>query len=155
MLVDLASESYETPDEAMTLAAAGMQLVNREGGSPDDLEWIRRTFQGRWADEAAASRNWFARGMLDVVGFASFGQRSIRFWWLEAWWDRDDVGIFGPMGVDRKARGLHLGVILARRALRSLKEMGFAFAVIPAVGPIAFYEKYCGAKVVERLKKPR
>jgi hypothetical protein len=151
MIVDLVGGSFETPDESTILAAAGVNLVNREGGSADDIDWIRRTFHGKWHEEAAAGSNWFARGALSPVGFAAYGQRSIRFWWLDQWWDRADVGIFGPMGVDRKLRGLHLGVVLARRALASLQSMGFRQAVIPAVGPIDFYERHCGARVVERL----
>ena len=152
MIVDLAAGSFETPDEATVLAAAGASLVGLEGASPDDVDWIKRTFSGRWHEESAAGWNWFARGALGPIGFATYAQRSIKFWWLEDWWDREDVGIFGPMGVDRRARGLHLGVVLARRALGSLKSMGYAQALIPAVGPVAFYEKYCGARVVQRLE---
>ena len=153
MLVDLTDHSFDTPDESTVLAAAGVDLLNRQGTSEDDHAWIRRTFHGRWHEEAAAGWNWVTRGTHGTVGFATYGQHSIRFWWLDAWWDRPDVGIFGPMGVDRKMRGLHLGVVLARRALHSLKEMGFAHAVIPAVGPVEFYERYCGARVVERLQR--
>lgn len=152
MIVDLAAASFETPEESTVLAAAGVDLVGREGASPDDVDWIRRTFHGRWHEESEAGWNWFARAALGPVGFAAYGQRSIKFWWLEKWWEREDVGIFGPMGVDPKMRGLHLGVILARRALGSLKAMGFAQALIPAVGPVGFYEKHCGARVVERLE---
>lgn len=155
MLVDLVGADFTTPGEAMTLAAAGVSLVGREGASPDDAEWIRSTFHGRWHEEAEAGWNWFARGSLGPVGFATYGQHSIRFWWLDEWWDRTDVGIFGPMGVDAKMRGLKLGVILARRALASLQMMGFAHALIPAVGPVAFYEKHCGARVIQRLTGPR
>jgi GNAT superfamily N-acetyltransferase len=153
MIVDLAGASFETPDEATVLAAAGVDLLNREGASDDDIAWIKRTFHGRWHEEAAAGWNWFARGPLGVAGFAAYGQHSINFWWLEQWWDRKDVGIFGPMGVDKKLRGMRLGVVLARRALASLQAMGYAQAIIPAVGPVKFYEKHCGARVVERLKR--
>ena len=153
MLVDLAESSFDTPDEATILASAGVDLIQRQSTSDDDRKWIRRTFLGRWHEEAAAGWNWFLRSTKGTVGFATYGQHDIRFWWLDAWWDRPDVGIFGPMGVDKRMRGMHLGVVLARRALGSLKEMGFAHAVIPAVGPIEFYEKYCGARVVERLAR--
>lgn len=152
MIVDLTSTSFETPDESTVLTAAGVSLVGREGTGPDDVDWIRNTFHGKWHEEAAAGWNWFARAALGPVGFATYAQRSIRFWWLDKWWDRDDVGIFGPMGVDRKMRGQHIGVVLARRALGSLKAMGYAQALIPAVGPVEFYEKYCEARVVERLE---
>jgi len=151
MLVDLVGADFTTPDESTILAAAGVSLVDREGAAPDDADWIRRTFHGRWHEEAAAGWNWFARGVMGAVGFAAYGQHSIRFWWLDHWWDRKDVGIFGPMGVDKQLRGLHLGVVLARRALGSLQAQGYAHALIPAVGPVEFYEKHCAARVVDRL----
>src|SRR5579864_8881018 len=144
MLVDLAGADFATPAEPTALAASGVSLVSREGASADDADWIRTTFRGRWHEEAAAGWNWFARGVLGPVGFASYGQHSIRFWWLDEWWDRPDVGIFGPMGVDPKMRGLRLGIVLARRALASLQAMGYAQALIPAVGPVEIYEKHCG-----------
>jgi acetyltransferase (GNAT) family protein len=153
MIVDLQGVSFETPDEPINLAAAGVNLVNREGASPDDYDWIRKTFGGKWPDESAASWNWFARGSLGTTGFSAYGQHSIRWWWLEQWWDRKDVGIFGPMGVHPSLRGMHVGVALARRALGSLQAMGYAYALIPSAGPTEFYERYCGAKIVERLKR--
>ena len=155
MLVDLTGQSFDTADEAIVLAAAGVSLLNRQGASDDDIDWIHRTFRGgKWHEEAAAGWNWFARGPLGPVGFAAYAQHSISFWWLAKWWDQSDVGIFGPMGVDQKMRGLRLGKVLARRALRSLQAMGYARAVIPAVGPVEFYERCCGARVVERLERP-
>jgi hypothetical protein len=153
LIVDLTGVSFETPDESMTLTASGVQLVNRQGASPDDLRWIRNTFHGKWHEEAAAGWNWFARGSLEVAGFAAYGQHSIKYWWLDNWWERPDIGIFGPMGVDPKLRGMRLGVVLARRALGSLQAMGYAQALIPAAGPIEFYERHCGARVIERLPR--
>ena len=154
MLVDLAGATFDTPGEATLLAAAGVNLINREGAAEGDLDWIKRRFSNNWADEAAAGWNWFARATLDTGGFAAYGQRSIRYWWLDHWWDRAEVGIFGPMGVDPSLRGMRVGVVLARRALASLQAMGFAQALIPAAGPIEFYERHCGARVVERLLRP-
>jgi hypothetical protein len=153
MLVDLEGRSFSRDDEPSILAAAGAHLVNRHGAAEDDVKWIHKHFRGRWHEEAAASWNWFARGPSGTIGFASYGQRSFRWWWLENWWDRQEVGIFGPMGVDTKMRGLHLGVVLALRALGSLQAMGYQQAIIPAAGPLAFYERYCGARVVERLPR--
>jgi hypothetical protein len=153
MIVDLAGVSFDTPDESTVLAASGVNLLNRQSGSPDDIDWIRRTFHGRWHEEAAVGWNWFVRGPLGIAGFAAYGQHSIKFWWLDNWWDRADTGIFGPMGVDHRLRGMRLGVVLARRALGSLQAMGYAHAIIPAAGPVAFYEKHCGARVIERLTR--
>jgi hypothetical protein len=153
LVVDLAGQSFENADEAAILARSGSHLINRRGLAADDVAWIRRHFGGRWHEEAQASWNWIARNAVGTVGFASYGQRSFRWWWLEHWWDRPDVGIFGPTGVRKESRGLHLGVILARRALGSLKAMGFAEAVIPAAGPLEFYERHCGARVAERFER--
>lgn len=154
MIVDLTDASFETPEEPTILAAAGADLHNRQGASPDDIDWIRATFHGRWHEESAAGWNWFARGPIETAGFAAYGQHSINFWWLKNWWDRPEVGIFGPMGVATKLRGVGLGIVLARRALGSLKAMGYTQAVIPAAGPTRFYERHCGARIVERLERP-
>lgn len=153
MLVDLHGVSFETPTEAVTLAACGVDLVNRQGASSDEAVWVKRNFRGRWHEESAAGWNWFAQGPAALAGFAAYGQHTIKFWWLQRWWDRSDVGIFGPMGVSKKLRGMGLGLVLARRALGSLQAMGFAHALIPAVGPVGFYERSCGARVVERLPR--
>jgi len=56
------------------------------------------------------------------------------------------------MGVASEWPGKHIGCALARRALESLRELGFARAVIPRVGPIAFYERCCKARIAERIK---
>jgi hypothetical protein len=153
MIVDLTGARFDTQDESALLAAAGLDLIQREGVSAEQRDWIRKTFRGRWYEEAAASWNWFATASSGPQGFAAYGQRSFQWWWLEKWWDRPDVGIFGPMGVARGFRGKHIGVVLARRALASLQAQGYAQALIPAAGPIEFYERYCGARVVERLKR--
>jgi len=54
-------------------------------------------------------------------------------------------GFFGPTGVRKDLRGLGLGAALLFRCLESMREMGYAYAVIGGVGPAAFYEKIVGA----------
>ncbi len=152
MVVDLDGQSFVLPDEEELLSKTNITLAHRQGGSPADLQWIKKTFSGIWADEAAHGWNWFARDAAQTpVGFAAYEQREFRWWWLEAWVGQSDVGIFGPMGVARSLRGKHIGKVLLLRALRSLQERGFRRAVIPAVGPVKFYERWCGARIVERL----
>jgi predicted N-acetyltransferase YhbS len=41
------------------------------------------------------------------------------------------------------------GAALLMRCLESLREMGYGYAIIGGVGPAAFYEKVCGATVIE------
>lgn len=154
MLVNLTS-SFSTENEADLLSAAGLSLDNRHGAAERDVEWIREVFGGAWHSESASGWNWFARKPDGGLGgFCTYGQRGHRWWWIEHWLEVPDVGIFGPMGVDPALRGKQIGRILARRALESMRVQGLARAVIGAVGPAEFYERCCGATVVERLKRP-
>lgn len=153
MIVDLIGADLAIADEAAILGRLGVTLVHQLGAGDEDRAWIARSFGGRWPDEAAAGWNWFARDKMGrSVGFATYEQRAIKWWWLERWWENRDVGLFGPTGVSRRLRGKSLGCILTRRALASLQERGFKQALIPAVGPVKFYVRCCGARVAERLR---
>ncbi|MBC5824157.1 MAG: GNAT family N-acetyltransferase [Candidatus Eremiobacteraeota bacterium] len=155
MLVELEGRSFATPQEEQWLAQARVSLANERSATPAQVQWIARTFRSIWADEAKHGWNWFANDERGApVGFATYEQREHRWWWLARWLSQHDVGIFGPMGVHKSMRGQHIGAIVLRRALDSLQQRGFRRAVIPAVGPIKFYERWCGATVVECLPRP-
>ncbi len=59
-------------------------------------------------------------------------------------------GFFGPMGSAPAARGRGLGRVLLQHCLNDLREAGHTSAIIPWVGPIAFYHRWVGA-VVDRV----
>jgi len=59
-------------------------------------------------------------------------------------------GFFGPMGTTPACRGLGVGRILLLRCLNDLRDAGHRTAVIPWVGPIGFYSRYCDG-AVERV----
>jgi GNAT superfamily N-acetyltransferase len=154
MLVEL--DNFTADASALESAAADAQLtlVADRGGPPDVLSWIDATFGGSWSQEAQAGWNWFARDAQgNCRGFATYEQRTLRYWWLAAWVEKADVGFFGPMGIDPLLRGKGVGSVLTQRALLSLKQLGFRQALIPAVGPVGFYERCCGARVVQRLDR--
>jgi GNAT superfamily N-acetyltransferase len=153
MLVDLAHPDYQG-DAEIPKALSGNALEKRRGVSDAERDFIEATIGGSWVSEARAGWNWFAQRDGAPVGFCSFEQRAHRWWWLTNWLARSDVGIFRPMGVRKNARGMGLGSVLARRALCSLRSLGFSYAIIPAVGLVEFYERCCGARVVERLTGP-
>jgi GNAT superfamily N-acetyltransferase len=153
MLVDLGQPDFQD-DAEIPKALSGIVFEKRRGISDAERDFIEATFGGSWASEAGAGWNWFARSDGALAGFCSFEQRAYRWWWLTNWLARSDVGIFGPMGVHKSARGIGLGSVLARLALCSLRALGFSYAIIPAVGPVEFYEGCCGARVVERLTGP-
>lgn len=55
----------------------------------------------------------------------------------------------GPMGVVEKEKGKGVGKALLLSALDAMLEMGYAYAIIGGVGPVGFYEKACGATLIE------
>jgi acetyltransferase (GNAT) family protein len=153
MIVELDAVSLETADDEASLTSAGITLVNGHGAGPTEQDWIRKNFTTTWAKEAAVASNWFARDAGGrLVGFASYEQRHYRWWWLRNWLRQPDVGIFGPVGVAESMRGKHVGCVLTRRALSSIKALGFKRAVIPRVGPVEFYERCCGARIADRVR---
>ena len=154
MIVDLVGADFRDAAKAQELLCAGITLENLRGASDADQRFIQSTFGGSWASEARDGWNWIARRGHDAIGFCSYEQRTHAWWWLKRWIEKPDVGIFGPMGVSPSARGIGIGCALALHALDSLQSMGFAYAIIPAVGPVQFYERCCGARVVERLADP-
>lgn len=56
---------------------------------------------------------------------------------------------FGPMGTLPVLRGRGVGGVLLQLCLRDLAQQGWGYAIIPWVGPVAFYANYCGA-VIDR-----
>ena len=155
MMCELSSFAYSTETHERLLATARWTLHGARGADASERDWIAATFGGSWPQEAEAGSNWFARDEQGrTCGFATYEQRQFRYWWLEGWLDKPDVGLFGPMGVSQETRGRGLGTVLTQRALQSLKELGFQRALIPAVGPVEFYERCCGARVIQRLECP-
>lgn len=57
---------------------------------------------------------------------------------------------FGPMAVLKEEREKGIGRVLLIKSLESMKEMGYAYAIIgwPTKKAISFYEKCVGAKMI-------
>ena len=70
-----------------------------------------------------------------ILGFATYDAAYLNF--------------LGPMGVEKSKRKKGLGKALLFLALSSMKEMGYAYAIIGGVGPAKFYEKTYNAKIIE------
>jgi GNAT superfamily N-acetyltransferase len=56
---------------------------------------------------------------------------------------------FGPTEVLKSFQGKGIGAALLLACLHSMKDMGYAYAIIGGVGPADFYTKVCGAKLIE------
>ena len=152
MIVELDAMSFDTHEDEARLEQEGVSLTNEQGTDQAAHAWIARHFTPTWANEAAHASNWFARKAGELAGFASYEQRHYRWWWLRNWRKQPDVGIFGPVGVLPALRGNHLGCVLTRKALASIRALGFRRAVIPRVGPVAFYERCCGARIGDTVR---
>jgi hypothetical protein len=50
-------------------------------------------------------------------------------------------GYFGPTGVLESERGKGIGTHRLIRPLSGLRELGYAYAIIGAAGPVDFYAK--------------
>src|SRR5919199_976224 len=103
-------------------------------------EFVTRSFKRAWADEISVG---FARQPVTVYVALREG-RLVGFAAYEC--TRKDF--FGPTGVVEEERGRGLGRALLLAALRGLRELGYAYAIIGGVGPAEFYERAAGAFVI-------
>jgi predicted N-acetyltransferase YhbS len=70
-----------------------------------------------------------------IVGFACYNATA--------------KGVFGPLGVAEEERGRGVGEALLRSCMISMREIGYAYAVIGWTDAVKFYEKAVGATVIE------
>lgn len=166
LLVDLRGGQFDEAALARALReieSAGFS-VERGRGSDAYHAWIDQEFGGTWSSEAFAGKSVIAKSGDRYAGFATYDPRGLRFSWLRGLGAQDGVGIFGPFGVAQAFRGLRqtegdtLGPHLLVAALASLREAGYARALIPAVGHeklVAYYIQHSGAQIAERFEKAR
>jgi predicted N-acetyltransferase YhbS len=101
------------------------------------MAWIERHFSQNWASEAAVaigrqpSSCLIALSNGELVGFACY--------------DAIARGFFGPTGVAEASRGKGVGAALLHRTLLTMKNMGYAYAIIGDPGPARFYIDSVGA----------
>lgn len=120
------------------------KIVFRRAIAPEKhlvSEWVLDQFGEYWKSEVeiAFSRQpvscWIAQRGNDILGFACYETTARNF--------------FGPTGTLESERGKGIGKILLIKALESMREMGYAYAIIGGVGPAEFYQKAVEAKVIE------
>ena len=103
-------------------------------------EFVGENFSRAWADEVAVG---LVRQPVTVFVALREG-RLVGFAAYEC--TRKDF--FGPAGVVEAERGRGLGRALLLAALRGLRELGYAYAVVGGVGPAEFYERSVGARLI-------
>lgn len=145
MPIDLLVPLYSLPpreEGAASVRDAGI-VIRR--ANPFELtrvgEFICRHFAQSWADEVGSV---FGRQPIPcflaleegrIVGFAAY--------------DATRKAFFGPTGVDIAVRGRGIGKALLIEAVWGLHDLGYAYGIIGAAGPVAFYEKAVGAQSIE------
>lgn len=138
---------------------AGLAVVDMTPPDERYLSWIDLVFDGTWSGEAASGAAIVLLGANDSgpVGFASYGASGLRFYWLRAWENREDVGILGPIGIVPQHRTPALQEALLTITLDRMREAGYRYALIPAVTePILdSLVSATGGKVVERFSMDR
>jgi len=146
MAVDLAADAFATVAEEERLAAAGVAVRRATPGDAPSLEALMVAHWPSWLPEvtAALSRQPSAVHVAcepggAPVGFAAYDGNNVGTGW------------FGPMGTVPAWEGRGIGRVLLRRCLQDLRRQGLDRAVIPWVGPVAFYEKHAGATVSRRF----
>lgn len=141
---DMLVKLYELPPAPARdkLEAEGISI--RRAMTPDKhavLDWVRTVFGDGWASECDAS---FSRQPVSCF-IAVKDKQIIGFACHEATM-RD---FFGPTGVDPAWRGRGIGTHLLFACMQSLKDMGYAYAIIGGAGPVDFYSKTVGAIPIE------
>lgn len=141
---DMLVRLYDLPDPSPYLQRTAEQGVEVRRAEPWDRSRLRRfvreQFGELWSVEADLAFNhmpitaFLALQRGEIVGFAAY--------------ECTRRGFFGPTGVREELRGKGIGAALLFRCLESMREMGYAYAVIGGVGPASFYEKVCGAFVI-------
>lgn len=120
------------------------KIVFRRAIAPEKhiiSEWVMEQFGAYWKSEVevAFSRQpvscWIAQRGNELLGFACYECTARNF--------------FGPTGTKESERGKGIGKVLLIKSLESLREMGYAYAIVGGVGPAEFYEKAVGAKIIE------
>lgn len=141
---DMLVKLYDLPDDRKEIKRLAKEGIIIRRAQPFELSIARRfvlaNFSEIWADEVsiAFSRRpvtcFVATHQKKIVGFATC--------------ETTRRGFFGPTGVLESYRGKGIGTALLLACLRSMLEMGYAYAIIGGAGPAKYYEKACGATVI-------
>lgn len=140
-MIDMLVRLYDLPNSSdlyQQVDASGVTLRKARAFEKHTVAaFAKEHFSPKWVSEIEVAMShqpitcFIATRDKEILGFACY--------------DTTHKGFFGPTGVSESARGLGLGKALLMKSLESLKESGYAYAIIGGVGPKEFYAKTCGA----------
>lgn len=142
---DMLVKLYNLPDSTKLTDKLKNEIIEIRHPLPPEkhivINWVRNNFSEGWASECEKTfstlpvTSYIAVRDGKILGFACYEATCKNF--------------FGPTGVLQEARGSGIGAALLLRSLESLREQGYAYAVIGGVGPADFYSKVAGAVLIE------
>lgn len=139
---------FDTTSDKQNLANAGITVRRAHTADESRLEaFFAVQFGAEWLCEAgmALQRDPPALHLAlhndTVIGFSAHSTQNCEW------------GFFGPMGTAPPARGRGIGRVLLWRCLNDLRDAGHATAVIPWVGPVAFYQQWTAARVERTFRR--
>lgn len=143
---DMLVKLYNIPDEIPNinhLKEKGISI--KRVLAPDKhkvIKYVRDKFGDNWASECDVA---FANKPIScyvavkdkkIIGFACFDATARNY--------------FGPTGVTEEYRGLGVGTVLLLKSLLSMREEGYAYAIIGwVVDAVDFYKRVVDASVIE------
>lgn len=143
---DMLVKLYNIPDEIPNIDYLKKRRISiKRVLAPDKhrvIQYVRDKFSDNWASECDVA---FANKPIScyiavkdkkIIGFACF--------------DATAKNYFGPTGVTEEFRGLGIGTVLLLKCLLSMREEGYAYAIIGwVVDAVEFYERVVNASVIE------
>jgi len=139
-MADMLVRLYALPDAATAVARVAQPGVAVRRSLLPEQPIVRRFMQARfpaWLPEVDAA---YARMPVSVF-LALREQEILGFACVDAFCRN----FFGPAAVVEAERGHGIGRALLLTALQSLREQGYAYAIIGGVGPVEFYARAAGA----------
>ena len=142
---DMLVRLYDMPrkDYSAEMAAQGIRIMRAFiGDKTKVLAFVKENFGEGWMLECerailqSPSTCYIAVKDKEVVGFACYDATAKNF--------------FGPTGVKESLRGRKIGAALLHACMNSIREQGYAYAIIGWVDDARpFYEKEVGAVSIE------
>jgi len=131
---------YEMPK---IMVVEGVTIKRAEVKDQEELEiFIGEGFGDPWvktirnAFEQERPPLYIAIDEGELIGFACYD--SVRH----------QKGVYGPMGTSPTVRRRGVGYALLHTCLGEMKQKGYEYAILGEAGPIEYYERSCGARLI-------
>ena len=134
-MADLLVKLYQLPplEAAIERAAESGVRIHRPQAFEQHIivDWVEEKFSRNWGDEVRMA---FSGQPITCLTALDEAGHLIGF----ACYDSTFRGFFGPTGVSSACRGKGVGTALMLKSLHSLRDLGYAYAIIGAVSSLDY-----------------